>query len=709
MKLVMKRLIVYISLLSLLELSTPKPQALAFDIDVFINQDLTAIRKIIADNDFTGYTVKPDEVLLNATGGIFTAPVMPVAENGFAGKKIYLTFFKPSLNDNWHGNLKKFTFKDGYAKELINQDGGIRASVVFNWSSGDGSNKIESGGAAAIMLNKMVSRRKVYTYPDSGNPKLAAFENNFDTSNALISARLLQVLTEDERRRVITFVRAAGFGAVLHSRPATVFYPAENRNILFIGTNNGVLHCIDASTGEELWAFIFPEHLPKLKSLLHSNIFFNAWFVDNVPVVHDVNGKKILICGSRRGGYTYVALDITDFRNPLYLYSTPTHLADDSRLGLSWGIPVFAQTHTNVKASDAAPPNPFLKQAIGGYKGLRDVVIIPGGYNPNNDFVSETALPGESGGIIWGFEPLSGNAEQNFSLLNYSANPIMEYSITDLTALSRNNQNVIDRIYFGDLGGNLFCAMPYQGEKINLRHTFVPSAKFSPFKLFSAGDAESSKLKIMYAPAVLKEDCEYIYFGTGDGENPFRQNGINRFYCVKFNNWGDLACEANDANYLTEANLADITNYEPDSNHPEIKTQNAYIEEQLQVKNGWMLVLEEDEFITARPLIYNGVVYFSTFKIISKGSEMEIPAGEGRLYGLDCKTGAPALKPTFSGSAALDIPQRYIFVGNGPPTEPSIFILGNTVIFMVCSGDKLFMQNLDMSTTTKIFYWREFF
>lgn len=709
MALVMKRLIAYILLFSLLMFSGVNLKVFAFDIDVFINKDFTAIRKIITANDFAGHTIKQDIALINTTGGIFAAPVMPVTANGFSGKKIYLTFFKPSLNDNWRGNLKKFIFKDGYGRELINERGDIKTNAVFNWSSGEGSNAIENGGAAAIMLKKMDSRRKVYTYPDSGNPKLVAFENSFDVSNALITVSLLNVPTEDERRRVIAFVRAAGFGAVLHSKPTAVFYPAENRNIIFIGTNNGVLHCIDDNSGEELWAFIFPEHLPKLKNLMHANLFFNAWFVDNVPVVHEINRKKILICGSRRGGQTYVALDITDFREPLYLYSTPAHLTDDSRLGLSWGIPLFAQTHTNVQPSHNASKNPFIKQAIGRYGGVHDVVIIPGGYDPNNDFGDADDLPAESGRIVWGIEPVTGNPEQNFSLLNYSASPLMKYSITDLTALSRNNQNVIDRIYFGDLGGNLFCAMPYRADKGHQRYSFMPEEKFYPYKLFTAGDFAGSRLKIMYAPAVLKKDCEYLYFGTGDSENPFSQNGINRFYCIKFNSWANLARDVSDTNYLTEFNLVDISGYDPNSVRSEIKTRNTYIEEQLQAKNGWMLFLEDDEFVTARPLIYNGVVYFTTFKILSQGSEIEVPAGEGRLYGLECLTGAPAIRLKSSGRAESDIPLRYLAVGNGPPTEPAIFILGHTVIFMVCSGDKIFMQNWDMSTTKKIFYWREFF
>ena len=72
----------------------------------------------------------------------------------------------------------------------------------------------------------------------------------------------------------------------------------EIENIIYAGSNSGVLHAIDADTGQEEWAFVPPFIAAKLPMIINkdydqlllgesggSNPIFG---VDGSPVVHDV-------------------------------------------------------------------------------------------------------------------------------------------------------------------------------------------------------------------------------------------------------------------------------------------------------------------------------------------------------------------------------------------------------------------------------------
>ena len=68
----------------------------------------------------------------------------------------------------------------------------------------------------------------------------------------------------------------------------------------------------------ELWGFIPPEHIGRLYRLTDAD---HDYFVDGSPVIYSGTSQKILLIGSRRGGSSYVALDITDYTAPRYLYT----------------------------------------------------------------------------------------------------------------------------------------------------------------------------------------------------------------------------------------------------------------------------------------------------------------------------------------------------------------------------------------------------
>ena len=140
----------------------------------------------------------------------------------------------------------------------------------------------------------------------------------------------------DENRSIIT-------GDVLHSEPMVFTYQyadGSSKTLVFFGANDGMLHAVldvdvDASGNEtnhgtEAWAFIPPDQLNRLKYIMEGTTHLD--FVDGSPKIyfHDVNAdgfldeaqgdQVILVCGQRKGGSGYFALDITDPDVPKYLW-----------------------------------------------------------------------------------------------------------------------------------------------------------------------------------------------------------------------------------------------------------------------------------------------------------------------------------------------------------------------------------------------------
>ena len=126
---------------------------------------------------------------------------------------------------------------------------------------------------------------------------------------------------------------------------------ASRKNIIYAGSNSGVLHAIDAVTGEEEWAFVPPFIAAKLPITINplmdgqgangeggSNAMFG---VDGSPVVHDVlmrglnsqgeleddpTWHTILFIPYGRGGSGFSVLDVTNpivepSSGPLHMFS----------------------------------------------------------------------------------------------------------------------------------------------------------------------------------------------------------------------------------------------------------------------------------------------------------------------------------------------------------------------------------------------------
>ncbi|RZU00525.1 pilus assembly protein [Rivibacter subsaxonicus] len=118
---------------------------------------------------------------------------------------------------------------------------------------------------------------------------------------------------------------------------------ATRQAMVYVGANDGMLHALNAVTGDEMWAFVPSAVLPNLYKLADKNYAAkHQYYVDSSPVAGDVKiggvWRTLLVGGLGAGGRAYYALDVTDPANPKALWQF-----SDANLGLTFGKPEIAK------------------------------------------------------------------------------------------------------------------------------------------------------------------------------------------------------------------------------------------------------------------------------------------------------------------------------------------------------------------------------
>ncbi len=353
------------------------------------------------------------------------------------------------------------------------------------------------------------------------NASTAYSRRDFTTSNASTLASLLAD-PDGDNAGLIEFVRGAGrdwkLGDILHSNPVIMGPPAADAvamgtgysafmqawagrtPVVFVGANDGMLHCFEVATGRELWGYIPYNLLPKLKNMSAKDAhtgeryFVADLFVDGTPAVGDayINGawKTVLICG-QGGGYGssiggglnyYFALDVTDPANPQPLWELT-----NTYMGETWSVPAIGQV---VQTSTA-----------------RWVAFMGSGYDNNT---SQTA-----GNRFYVVRLDTGAILVNRSVSNVNSNATSHpHRYTDIytaipgspAAVDTNRDGRTDYVYVGDLDGRLF-RMPLAGTNVN---TWTLTAIYT----------DRCNYPIISKPAVYPDPATgglpvRIFFGTG--------------------------------------------------------------------------------------------------------------------------------------------------------------------------------------------------
>jgi type IV pilus assembly protein PilY1 len=633
----------------------------------------------------------------------YVAPVVPISqmERTSAGNRMYLAMFKPTFKSFWKGNLKKYGIAtedigslktgdilDATGALAVNSENQMKETARSYWSTAADGGDVEKGGVGELLL-KRTTVRNLYTYFGT-NTNLTDSANAFQLSNMAIIPLQLGLVASDNpgRDKIINFIH--GFdaydengngnltekrdwvlGAFIHSRPLVIHY-GETRSVIYAGANDGILHAFDDATGEELWGFIPPTLLPRLKNLTGEALQF---FVDGSPKAYiGPDNRIILIFGLRRGGDRYYALDITDPLGPKFLWEISPSTSGYQELGQTWSTPQLGKIQYGNEE--------------------KWVLFIGGGYDTNQDNLPVVAND-TRGRAIYVVDILTGTPIWSYSNAN---NAEMKYCIpSDVGRVDTDGDGKIDRLYVGDTGGRVWRFDVGDPTPANW------TAKI----LFNSNPGASDHRKIFYPPDVTLENddgyYEIVCFGTGDREHPKDSSVINRLYAVK---------DKNPSTVLTETDLVDVTqDLLQDPNTTEV--QKSAILSTLKEKKGWYIKLDQNtgEKCLSNPVVFYGVVYYSTFTPTA-GSEADICfVGEGtsRLYALGYTTGAAVFNldaTNDTSGTVLARGDRSVAIGSAIPSGVIITIIRGTMVAYVGVGGGVYRPGLPGAKSLIPITWR---
>lgn len=603
--------------------------------------------------------------------------------------------------------------------------GAVNGSFVLSsssfWSSTVDAGDVSSGGVGEKLLTRTTARN-IYTYMGT-DVNLTGTSNAFSTGNANITPTLMEVANDTEKNNVINFIHgldayndfAKGtdkkrewiMGDVLHAKPLVVNYanyafnatnearcsgavtvpPSINKSMIFVGSNDGMLHAFNDCDGSEAWSFLPPELLPNLQ-YIHAGS--HTYYVDSSPFVYvydqNRNGtidlasgdKVFLLVGLRRGGGAnvvpatgyYYALDISDPTSPKFLWKIDNNLAVYPELAEAWSEPKIVKIKVGSTFKIAAVIG-------GGYDNLNEdsrfgatqtflgtgavsyAETGAGDHTSTGTSAQPSSSPEAKGRGIYVVEianlPASGIPDFTNSgtkLWDYTwgssntsrTNTSMTFSLTsEVASLDSKGRGYIDRLYTVDTGGSLWRFDIGTGDTSSWtgRKVFNPNPGIN-----GAGDKGR---KAFYKPSVAMESgYDMVYYGTGDREHPLNLPVDDRIYAIKVRD-----TETTSTAVKTESDLVDVTtnalqsttiaNTDVTGTSPTVGSV-PYILKQLKDKDGWFIQLDESpgEKVLSSPTVFNKVLYVTTF--LPTGTAVVDacqPAnlGSSNLYALDYLTG----------------------------------------------------------------------
>jgi type IV pilus assembly protein PilY1 len=672
--------------------------------------------------------------LIFETNSSFVAPVVPTSPENrtYSGSRVYLGFFRPMPDADWRGNIKKYGL-DG-SGNVVDKNGSIATSSsngsflessVSYWTSEADGARVDRGGVGALLLNRDFSSapRLIYSNLDPGEKNLTATANQFVGTNTAITPALLGVADDTAKNNLIHYIHGIDvydddfdqdttdkrewiLGDILHSKPAIVTYgtysfipsnennPSVNKTMIYVGSNDGMLHAFRDADGGEEWAFIPDNLLPNLKNL-HNGA--HSYFIDGIPTVYtydadndgniETGDKVILIFCQRRGGSAYYALDVTDPASPQFMWKVDAGTAGFDELGQTWSQPQLGKVKYDDSGTNKTKIVAFVGAGYdndnedGRFGNTQDFtdqdVVAPTGDSGNvtssgtvtlardgsspeltNDpkgrgvYAIEIAtLDGsgvpdftESGSFVWGFTyAMSGTNSYDTSRLLY---PIP----SDVTVLDTDYDGYVDRLYVGDTGGQIWrickhkpAVSPYT-DPLN-DGTPDPDPVINSWfgkRIFEAnegGDGSKGR-KVFFRPSITLENGYIaIYFGTGDRAHPLNTAVTERLYTLY--DRGQRTDEE-----IDQDNLVDVTTDLLQDNSA-TQTQISETLEALVSSYGWYIKLDQNsgEKVLASPLVFNKVVYYTTFTPNTPSTDPCVAGnlGTSRLYAIDYKTGESVL------------------------------------------------------------------
>lgn len=442
----------------------------------------------------------------------------------------------------WVGNLKKYlvsstgVLKDKKSNNIIDNKGRIIAnydywspdvddtvqdadintygSIKYAQQGGVWSQlKLRTAANGTIQRKLLTNRVRTGTAFSSSNDTLRTVNLDYintyrdDPNRGYLMSLLgypISVADAETPANITTTTLAAAtadlrqIGAVMHSTPVLVTnkgkigYNSSTKKItstgredyVLFGTTQGLLHVVDASTGEEKFAFVPNEMIENQKQAFltstatsggMNNLFYGvdgAWTLHTEYVIDGLGylttgtgknllkGKQLAVGGLRMGGRGYYGLDLSDIDspalkfniNPTAPYTSCSNSNPLACMGQSWSKPNLAYVNW------------------GGTRKL--VMFVGGGYDSgyeahNYDQTDSkkgagvymfSAEGSDAGSLLWwaNANATTSDTDTDSGTIGTNDNNLKYSVVSEIRTVDRDGDDLVDHLYFGDLGGQVF-------------------------------------------------------------------------------------------------------------------------------------------------------------------------------------------------------------------------------------------------------------
>ncbi|UTH76167.1 pilus assembly protein [Chromobacterium sp. IIBBL 290-4] len=442
----------------------------------------------------------------------------------------FVASFNPSDTpySDWTGNLTSYSLSAGSS--------GISIGTAPNWQA---QTQIDAFSSSSGWQNS-----RLIAAWDGVNKKGVPFEWPSGSAAGINSTQQGQLQPSDTKGNLrLNYLRGdksqeaqngGGFrnrshllGDIVNSAPVYVGKPdgpypdssyqtfvsnnASRTPLIYVGANDGMLHALNASNGNEAFAFVPNGVFGNLYQLTASSYNNNhQYFVDGSPQAGDVmfsdnSWHTVVVGGLGGGGQSIYAMDVTtpaNLTSESALASAVLWEFTDSGLGDTYGRPTIARVN-------ASP----------GF-----AVFFGNGYASSVNH-----------SILYAVNPQTGAALAKIDLCSSvpaACSSSSPQGLSEVVAVnsSGNSGSAVDMVYAGDLQGNVWA--------VNVSN--ANPASWTVRLLFTATDSSGNHQAITTAPATTlnpnfpKQKGLMVYVGTGQllTQADLSNSNVQAFYGI---------------------------------------------------------------------------------------------------------------------------------------------------------------------------------
>ncbi|WP_179958412.1 pilus assembly protein [Chitinimonas arctica] len=582
--------------------------------------------------------------LSNAVSSIMAASsnaggVAVLSDFAQADNYVYQPVFSP---DGWYGELRRY--------KLL-PDGKFDFTSLLE--------------ANAVLKPRAASSRLIYSAKTDASSTTAFVFNDTAGLSAMTAAQKAFLgATTPEQQNVINSLRGTNvtnfrdrtnnkLGDIIDAQPVVVSVPfgysndstyttfkttQANRGMVFIGSNDGMLHGFNKNNMEEVLGYIPSSVYPNLKPITDKD-YGNP----SAPHVHAVNGplrqgdvkisgawKTLLVGGLGQGGQGYYALDVTT-QLPSPSAPNPGSIpAPTPATTVKW-----EWSEAKDKSVGYSFPNSIIYNVRMGSGSVTPAVVLTNGYESGFDNSTDPAYDDTANSSALFI--LNANTG---ALIKKIALPATSTGLSAPAGVDFGQDGVLDYVYAGDVNGNMW--------RFDLTSADATGFKVATNPIFTAKKGTTAQPIIM-RPAILPVNYadgaphgNLVIFGTGKLLTPADRTDTNEQTL-----YGILDELAANPTTVPATKLVEQTIMATGSVVDPTKRVGSYrrvsdntldLTSRTELNLGWFVDLtDSSERLVASPMLYDDRVFLGTGVPVTV--EKCVAGGKGWIMGLNPMTG----------------------------------------------------------------------